>query len=336
MKAVVLNGPGEIGMKEIPAPEPGEGWPLIRIKAAGICGSDVNSYQGKGQKLVYPLVLGHEAAGEVVSVSGESKFKPGDDVIIEPYLYCGLCYPCSLGRRNCCEQLKCLGVHTDGTMSEFITHPDDLLHLKPEGMSWEEAAFAEPLTIATHGVHRLRPKSGEYGAIVGAGTIGILTALYLKTLGVVPIMIDVLESRLETARSLGIEKTVLSDGTPPVDEVKRITSGRGAEMVFEISGSISGVSDTLHLASYCGRISLTGWPGGAATLETSLITRKELEVFGSRNSAGEFPEAIELIHEAKIPAAKIITNTIGFNDLPDAIRLIAESPTETLKCIALA
>jgi threonine dehydrogenase-like Zn-dependent dehydrogenase len=106
-------------------------------------------------------------------------------------------------------------------------------------------------------------------------------------------------------------------------------------MVFEISGSASGVADTLHLASYSGRISLTGWPSGPSCLETSLITRRELEVFGSRNSAGEFPEAIELIYEKKIPADKIITNIIGFENLPDMIRQIAENPSKTLKSIAV-
>ena len=335
MKAVVLDGPGLIGIKDVPEPKPRKGWPLIKIKAAGICGSDVNSLKGYGQVLNYPIVLGHEAAGEVVEVASESAFKPGDDVIIEPYLYCGTCYPCSIGQRNCCEQLKCLGVHTDGTMSEYITHPEDLLHLKPAGMPWEHAAFVEPLTIATHGVHRVQAKAGEHGAIIGAGTIGVLTAMYLRHLGVTPILIDILESRLEIARELGVEHTILSDGTAPVDEVMRITGGRGAETVFEISGSITGAADTVLLASFTGRISLTGWPSGAPEIETARITRKELIVYGSRNSKGEFPEAIDLVHRNDIPADRIITSIIGFTDIPEAMRQIAEDPVKTLKSIAL-
>ena len=335
MKAVVLDGPRRISLIEIPDPKPHEGWPLIKIKAAGICGSDVNSYQGNGQVLNYPIVLGHEAAGEIVEVTGDSPFKQGDEVIIEPYLYCGKCYPCSIKQRNCCEVLKCLGVHSDGAMSEYITHPESLLHKKPDGMSWEHAAFVEPLAIATHGVHRVRAKEGEYGVIIGAGTIGILTALYLKHIGAIPVLIDILESRLEIARNLGIANTILSGGTAPVEEVSRITGGRLAETVFEISGSISGIADTLNLASYAGRISLTGWPSGKPELETARITRRELIIYGSRNSAGEFPEAIGLIHENKIPADKIITNTIEFKGLPDVILKIAENPAKTLKSIAV-
>jgi len=335
MKAVVLDGPELIGIKEVREPKPKEKWPLIKIKAAGICGSDVNSYKGIGQVLNCPIVLGHEAAGEVVEVVGESRLKAGDNVIIEPYLYCGKCYPCSEKQRNCCEVLKCLGVHTDGTMSEYIIHPEDLLHKKPDDMPWEHAAFVEPLTIATHGVHRVQAKAGEHGAIIGAGTIGILTALYLKHIGATPILIDILESRLKIARDLGIEHTVLSDGTAPVEEINSITKGRGAETVFEISGSVNGAADTLYLASYTGRISLTGWPSNKPQLETALITRRELVVYGSRNSAGEFPEAIDLILKNDIPANKIITNIIDFTDIPDNIIEIAANPSETLKNIAL-
>lgn len=335
MRGVVLDGPGLIGIKNVPEPKPAEGWPLIKIKATGICGSDVNSFKGKGQVVACPIILGHEAAGEVVETAGVSAFKPGDGVIIEPYLFCGECYPCSLGHRNCCEHLKCLGVHTDGAMSEYITHPEGLLHKKPEGMPWEHAAFVEPLTIATHGVHRVKAKAGEYGAVIGAGTIGILTALYLKHLGLHPILIDLLDSRLEVARDLGVEHTILSDGSAPLEEVKRITGGRGAETVFEISGSVSGAADTILLASYAGRISLTGWPSSAPRLETTLVTRRELVLYGSRNSAGEFPEAIDLINGGTIPAGKVISNIIGFDDIPDTMRQIAEYPSKTLKSIAL-
>jgi threonine dehydrogenase-like Zn-dependent dehydrogenase len=220
-------------------------------------------------------------------------------------------------------------------MSEFITHPETLLHKKPDGMPWEHAACVEPLTIATHGVHRVKAKAGEYGAVVGAGTIGILTALYLKHIGAIPILIDILDSRLEIARDLGIEHTILSDGAAPVEEINRITGGRGAETVFEISGSLNGVTSTLYLASYVGRISLTGWPGSAPQLETALITRRELVISGSRNSVDEFPEGIDLIYKNIIPADKIITNIIDFTDLPDAIRKIAANPEKTLKSIAL-
>jgi len=335
MRAVVLDAPGEIGIRDVPAPVAAPGRPLIRIQATGVCGSDVNSFKGKGQALNLPITLGHEAAGEIVQTCGESAFAPGDGVIIEPYLYCGDCYPCSLGQRNCCEHLQCLGVHTDGAMSEYITHPEDLLHRKPDAMPWAHAAFVEPLTIATHGVHRVKPKAGEHAVVIGAGTIGVLAALYLKYLGAVPILIDMLDSRLALARSLGIEHTIRSDGVAPLAQVRELTRGRGAEMVFEISGSTAAVQDTVHLASFAGRISLTGWPSAPPTLETSWITRKELVVYGSRNSAGEFPEAIELVAGGVIDAARLITRTVPFDDIPDQIRAIAQNPEETLKVIGV-
>jgi threonine dehydrogenase-like Zn-dependent dehydrogenase len=335
MKAITLSAPYRVDMLEREDPVAIPGQPLIAIRAAGICGSDVNSYKGKGQVLDLPIILGHEAAGVVIDTVGESRYRPGDEVIIEPYIYCGECYPCSLGQRNCCESLKCLGVHSDGTMAEYITHPEDLLHLKPKEMPWAHAAFVEPLTIATHGVHRVKAKEGEHAVVIGAGTIGILTALYLRHIGVVPIIVDMIPQRLETARRLGIERTILSHGKAPIEEIKALTGGRMAECVFDISGSVSGVESTVHLTSYAGRISLTGWPSENPCIETPLITRKELIVYGSRNSAGEFREAIDLINSGVIDAAEIITEIVPFDGLPRRIEAIAQDPSWILKVIGL-
>jgi 2-desacetyl-2-hydroxyethyl bacteriochlorophyllide A dehydrogenase len=331
MKAVVLEKPGIISIKEVPKPVIKDGWAVIRIKAAGICGSDVNAYRGKGQIPHYPLILGHEVSGEIVECSTQSGFVPGDRVMVEPYLFCGSCYACVLGRTNCCEQLRVLGVQTDGAMSEYILHPEGLLYRLPESVSFVNATVAEPLTIAMHGIHRIGLKADEHVAIIGAGTIGILSALYVLHKGGVPILIDPLEKRLAIGKNLGIPYTV--NPAEAEEAVHSITNSRGAEVVLEISGSLEGVKNTVRLASYCGRVSLTGWPSADPEFNTAMITRKELTIYGSRNSAREFPEALDLIAGGVIDIKPLISKTVSFDELPGAIKSIAENPTDVIKVI---
>jgi 2-desacetyl-2-hydroxyethyl bacteriochlorophyllide A dehydrogenase len=335
MKALVLDKPGVLSIKQVEYPVRKDGWAIIRIKAAGVCGSDINAYKGKGQLLGYPLVLGHESAGEVVETSGKSKFKPGDRVMIEPYLSCGTCYACSQGHTNCCEHMQCLGVQTNGAMSEYVSHPESLLHPLPDTVSWAAATVSEPLTIAIHGVHNARVAAGEHVAIIGAGTIGILSGLYVLHKGGIPILIDPIEERLQIGHRLGISHIINPKKIPPEEEILRITNKRGAEVVLEISGSPGGIENTVHLASYCGRISLTGWPSSEPKLDTALITRKELIVYGSRNSAREFPEALNLIAEGKIDVNAIISKTVPFEELPLVIKEVAANPINILKVVGI-
>ncbi|MEG2673406.1 MAG: alcohol dehydrogenase catalytic domain-containing protein, partial [Ruthenibacterium sp.] len=173
MKAIKIQKPWEVTCVDLPIPHPASNEALIQVKAAGICGSDIGAFRGTNGLVSYPRLIGHEIAGEVVSIPAHNKngLKPGDRVVVDPYLYCGQCYPCSIGRTNCCADLKVLGVHIDGGMAEYYCHPADMLVKIPDDMTWEQAAMAEPLTISLHGIHRGGLKEGEYCAIIGAGPI---------------------------------------------------------------------------------------------------------------------------------------------------------------------
>ena len=156
MKAIKFEEPWKVQCIDIEKPEPKEGRALVRVRAAGICGSDIGAFRGTNPLVSFPRIIGHEIVGEVLSIPKDNGrgIKIGDHVIVDPYLYCGKCYPCSIGRTNCCTDLKVLGVHVEGGMAEYMTHPADMLWKLPEDMPWDIAPMAEPLTIALHGIHR--------------------------------------------------------------------------------------------------------------------------------------------------------------------------------------
>lgn len=333
MKAVYMEKPWNIEISDVQMPKPKEGEALLRVKSAGICGSDIGAFRGTNGLVSYPRIIGHEIAGEVISIPENNKngIKPGDRVIVDPYLYCGHCYPCSIGRTNCCVDLKVLGVHVDGGMAEYFCHPADMLLKVPDDMPWDIIPLAEPLTIALHGIHRLKLKAGEHIAINGAGPIGLLAAMVALHYGAEPIMIDLVKERLDFAKSLGVQYTINLREEDLVEKVSEYTNGRMAECVMEASGANSAIRATLDIVSHAGRIALTGWPKQETPIPTDMITRKEVDVRGARTSAGEFPEAIELIYHQKVDVRRILTKVISIDEAPETIRDIEKNPGNYMK-----
>ena len=335
MKAIGIISPGDIQIRDIEKPVCKDNQILIKVKSAGICGSDIGAFRGVNPLVSYPRVIGHEIAGEVVEVpGGETEFKPGDRVVLEPYVYCGKCYPCSIGRTNCCENLTVLGVHIEGGMSEYFAHPRQLVHKAPDAIPWHVLPMAEPLVISMHAVTRPRVQAGEYVAITGAGPIGVLAAQYALTLGAKPILIDPVDGRLEFARSLGVQYTVNPVAVDAVEAIKEITKGRMAEVVIEASGDARAIRSSLDYVAYAGRISLVGWPKNEISLPTALITKKELDIVGSRNSVGMFGESLKLIAENKVDAASLITKTVALEQVPAVVEDISANPGNYMKVIA--
>ena len=210
MKAIKFAEPWKVDCVDQAMPEPKEGEALIKIHCAAVCGSDIGAFRGTNGLVSYPRVIGHELSGEIVSIPSDPAQNPkglkvGDRVAVDPYIYCGHCYACSIGRTNCCTSLKVLGVHVDGGMCEYFCHPANLLVKLPEGMSYEMGSLAEPLTIALHGIHRGGLKAGEYVAILGAGPIGLYAGMAAEAYGAHAIIIDIVQERLDFAKQMGVE-----------------------------------------------------------------------------------------------------------------------------------
>lgn len=335
MRALLLKGPRSLEFAEMEIPVDNEK-AIIKIKAIGICGTEISSYNDTFPMGTYPRVLGHEAVGEIVKIGENSKgLKVGDRVILEPYRYCGHCYPCSLGRTNCCENLKCIGVHENGAASEYFAHEIPLLYKIPDEMKWEHAVFSDPLTNALQGVSRAKVKKGESVVITGAGPIGIMAAQYVNAIGATAILISSMEQRMAVAECLGIRYIVNHSKSDPIRAVREITRGRMAEAVIECSGRPDAIRKTLDYASNAGRIALIGYSREAIPLPTHLITRKELDVLGSRNCMGLQPVAIEAIQTGQVKVEPLISSLVKFEELPDYFAKISNNPGDYIKVVAL-
>ena len=335
MKAIKLSEPWNISCVEMEKPTPKEGEALIKVVAAGICGSDIGAFRGTNGLVSYPRVIGHELAGIVESIPENNKngIKVGDRVVVDPYLYCGHCYPCSIGRTNCCTDLKVLGVHVDGGMAEYYCHPADMLIKIPDGMTWEQAAMAEPLTISLHGIHRGGLKAGEFCAIYGAGPIGLVAGMVAEAYGAHAIVIDLVQERLDFAKKVGIEYVINSGKEDPIAKVAEITGGMMAQQVMECTGANPCVRGCLDLVSNAGRITLTGWPKKETSLPTDVITKKEVDIRGARTSAGEFQEALELIATKRVDMDQILTKTVTMDEAPATIVDIEKNPGNYMKVV---
>lgn len=336
MNAIYLQSPGEIKVQQVPKIARKDNDVLIKVHSLGICGSDIGAYLGTNPLVSYPRIIGHEVAGEVMEISeNETELAVGDRVVLEPYIYCGKCYPCRNERTNCCENLTVLGVHIDGAMSDYFSHPRHLVHKVPDNLPWNLLAMVEPLTISMHAVKRSRVKRGEHVVITGSGPIGLLAAQYALTLAAIPIVVDPVEERLAFAQNLGVKHVINPVSTDAVSEIGNITGGRMAEVIIEASGNASAIRSSIDYVAYSGRISLVGWPKNEIPLPTALFTKKELDIVGSRNSFHSFPESIQLIAESKVDVAAVITKTIAFAKIPDYVSDIAKNPGKYLKVVAL-
>ncbi|MCI8526324.1 MAG: alcohol dehydrogenase catalytic domain-containing protein [Oscillospiraceae bacterium] len=333
MKAVLLEKPWEVGVTEIEQRPPKAGEALLKIRSAGICGSDIGAFRGTNGLVSYPRIIGHELAGEVLSIPANNPkgIQVGDHVVVEPYMYCGSCYPCSIGRTNCCDNIRVLGVHADGGMAETFAHPAKWLVKVPEDMPWELIPIAEPLCIALHGVHRLKLKAGEFIAISGAGPIGLLVAMVALAYDANPILIDLVTERLEYARSIGVQYTVNLKTDSLAEKIAEYTHGNMAHCALEASGASSAIRSTLDIVCHAGRAAFTGWPHQETPIPTNLITFKELDLVGARNACQEFEEAVDLIYTGRVDARKILTKMISIDEAPATIRDIEKNPGKYMK-----
>ena len=331
MRAAIMDAPHKmhVGGWEMPRIGPGE--VLVKVTAAGICAGDMYFYLGKNPYAVYPQVCGHEIAGVVVEAGGDAvDLAPGTAVVVEPFIGCGKCYPCRIGKSNCCANLQIIGVHKPGGYAEYLTAPATHVHAVPAGLSPVLASFAEPVAIGVQACRRGAIAHGEYVLILGCGPIGLALIEVAQARGAHVVAADVLPARLEVAAQLGAETLPAGDGLLPA--VLEQTNGEGAPVVVEATGNIEAMEQTVELVAAGGRIVIVGLvkQGLGVTFPGLDWTRKEVTVLGSRASVNCFPESLQLLADGKITYPKLATE-FSLWDAPDVFHDLAEHPGKVHK-----
>ncbi len=334
MKALRLNAPHQCEFAEIDEPRPAPDETVIRVHSVGVCGSDMHAWHGTQPFVTYPRILGHEVGAEVVT-PGASRpdLKPGDRVVIEPLLSCGKCYPCRIGKYNCCANLRVLGVHTDGALRPLFAVPSACLHRAPAGMSFDEMALCETVSIGLHAVRRAEVSAGETAVIIGAGPIGLGAMQSARAYGARVIVLDVLESRLEMARNLGADFFINSNKIDPVRAVMDLTHGEGTPVVIEAVGLPRTIEQTVDLVAAGGRIVIVGVGSQTVTFPQHVFLKKEIDFRGSRNSRNCFPELLRLMGEGKIRMGPLVSHRFAFEEGIDTYRWIDEHRSEVTKAV---
>ncbi len=332
LKCVVLRKPREIVVEDRPPPAgPTRGWALIKVKAVGICGSDVHAYRGTQPFQTYPRIPGHEISGTLVGPT--SRLKEGQLVTVEPLLRCGGCYPCRQGRYNCCVNLRVMGVHEDGAMCEYVRVPEELVYPVPGKIPADHAALCEPAAVACQAVKRARVTSGDTVLVIGAGPIGLLVLQVASSRGAWVIASDIDPGRLALAKRLGADAAIDPERRDLSEALKDLTSGDGPNVVIEAVGSEPTIRQAIDVVSAAGRVVLVGLTGEAIPFKPIVVIRKELDVLGSRNSCGMFQGAIELIAEGRIRVGPLVSHRFNLDEAPEAFRAIDEGRVRPVKAL---
>ncbi len=335
MHAAVFGAPFDIKMEERVRPAPGPGEALVRVDAAGLCAGDLYIYLGKNPYVSYPRIGGHEIAGHVESLGPDTAGPvPGSRVVVEPFLGCGHCYPCRIGKQNCCANLTIIGVHQDGGFADYVVAPVGKLFAIPDGMSAYKASFTEPVAIGVQSCRRGQVSGDDTVLILGAGPIGLALVEVANAIGAKTYSTDVLPERLETAAHLGATPIAPGDGF--LDEVMRLTNGEGMPVVIEATGNAGVMEKTVDYVAAGGRIVIVGLvrKGTGVTFPGLDFTRKEMTIVGSRASTACFPESLALLASGKIRYPDI-GSEFPLSEAPAVFAKLAESPGALHKAVFL-
>jgi L-iditol 2-dehydrogenase len=318
MQALQLTEYRKLQLVDMPVPSPATDEVLIQVAACGICGSDVHGFDGSTGRRIPPLVMGHEAAGVIAAVgSAVHTFAIGERVTFDSTISCGSCRFCKEGAINLCDRREVLGVscgdyRRNGAFAEYVAVPARIVYRLPDSLSFADAAMIEAVSVALHAVKLTAPEKGSSALVVGAGMIGLLILQSLRVAGCGEVFVaDVDAGRLQLAKKLGATGTMQAGATASSDEiakqVRERTNGDGVDVVLEAVGTAATVHAAIASARKNGTVTLVGNLAPEVPLPLQLVITRQLRLQGSCASAGEYPQAIELMANKKIDVSPMLS-----------------------------
>lgn len=335
MKQVVIEKPGIVSIiKNVEMPVAASGEALLKVLYCGICGADVASYTGNQPFTSYPRIPGHEFSAEIVTIPENDRgLKPGDVVTCNPYFNCGHCYSCQRGYVNCCTDNQTMGVQRDGSFREYITMPVERIYAG-KGLSARQLALVEPFCIGMHGVSRCEIKPGDKALVVGAGPIGLFAMLAAKARGAEVHLSDVLDGRLKKALDMGANGVVNSANEDLSAYTARVTGGNGFDVCIEACGLSQTFLACIEQAAFAANIILIGNGKRETTFLHSILLKKELNVFGSRNAyADDFIKVIDLLSSGAVDVEKLVSCEFPIDQTADAFEALAHNDGSVMKVL---
>ena len=323
MKAIVIDNPNKIEIREVPMPTVKEGEALLKVKYVGICGADLASYTGNQPFTTYPRIPGHEFSAEIVEIPENDKgFKKGDIVTCNPYFNCGECYSCERGYVNCCTDNQTMGVQRDGAFCEYIAMPVERIY-DGKGLSAKELALIEPFSISQHSVSRAVIKESDTVLVIGAGPIGLFALLAAKQKCKKIVVADILDNRLALAKEYGADAVVNTKNESLAEFTEKFTEGRGFDVCIEACGAPETFLGCIDSAAFAGSIILIGNGKRDTTFLHSIILKKELNIHGSRNALkDDFINNIELVAEGRADVMKMVSGIYDMENATEAFEAL--------------
>lgn len=334
MKTVLITKPFEIAVTDTEKPAVKEGEALLKILYGGICGADVASYTGNQPFTTYPRIPGHEFSAEIVSIPENDRgLKAGDIVTCNPYFNCGECYSCERGFVNCCTDNKTMGVQRDGSFCEYVAMPIERIY-DGKGLSAQQLALVEPFTISYHALNRAKVKKGDKVLVVGAGPIGLFALISAVEKGAEVYVADILDGRLKKALDFGAKGVINSKENNIVEKAMEITGGNGFDVCVEACGSSVTFLNCIDCAAFAANIILIGNGKRETTFLHSILLKKELNVFGSRNSLkSDFMDVIDIIASGRVDVMKMVSDIYPMDKADDAFKALANNQGDLCKVL---
>lgn len=337
MLSVVVEKPNSMSVCERPMPEPQTGEVRVRVRYAGICGSDLHIFHGMNPFVSYPRVIGHEFVGQIEAVGeGVSTDRIGEMVVVDPVVSCGHCHACSIGRQNVCSSLQVIGVHRDGGFSEYACAPAKNAYVIPKGLSLASASIIEPLAVAANATSRTGVLPSDVALIYGAGPIGLNLLQVLKRVyGIKAFITDHLDERLALALGCGATPDEIintSRETLPDALTRRGVTG-GPTLIYDAVCHPSILEEAVRIAAPAGRIGILGFSATPSAIAQQELTKKELTLYASRLNCAMFPTVIDWIERGLVDPGHIITHKVDFHDVANAFDIAERTPRESCKVL---